>query len=249
MKKQDKGIIGIYKITSPSEKSYIGQSKNIHYRFHIYRILHCKNQTKLYNSLKKYGPENHIFEIIEECSLDQLDEREIYWINYFNSTSKGLNLKEGGCFGKHSEETKNKISKTKKGTIINKSWALNISNGRKGLKHSNETKDKIKQSNTNKIVSEETKLKQRLQKLGTKRSIESKLKQGKSMKGKSQPKSFYDKKDKPILQYDLNGEFIKEWKSITEANNVLKIDKGSISNCINMKRQKTAGGFIWKIKK
>jgi glycosyltransferase involved in cell wall biosynthesis len=39
-----------------------------------------------------------------------------------------------------------------------------------------------------------------------------------------------------------------EWNSIKEASIELNINSGSISNCINMKRQKTAGGFIWKIK-
>jgi group I intron endonuclease len=190
-----------------------------------------------------------MFEIIEECSIEQLNELEIYWINKFNCIIDGLNLKEGGSYGCHSQETKDKISISKKGnTIINQEWAFNISKGRQGLNHNDDTKEKIKKGNLNKIISQETRLKQRLQKLGTKRSTESKLKQSKSMKGRIQPKSFYDKKNKPVIQYDLNNNIIKEWNSIKEASIELNINSGSISNCINMKRQKTAGGFIWKIK-
>jgi group I intron endonuclease len=63
-------MIGIYKITSPSGKIYIGQSTNIENRFNSYRILDCKKQIKLYNSLKKYGWDNHIKEIVEECTED-----------------------------------------------------------------------------------------------------------------------------------------------------------------------------------
>ena len=48
-------MIGIYKITSPSNKIYIGQSINIERRFNSYKNLsHCKQQIKLYNSLQKY---------------------------------------------------------------------------------------------------------------------------------------------------------------------------------------------------
>lgn len=54
MKKQDNAIIGIYKITSPSGKIYIGQSINIEKRWEKYQkyIENIKNQIKLYNSLK-----------------------------------------------------------------------------------------------------------------------------------------------------------------------------------------------------
>lgn len=71
-------ICGIYKITSLSEKIYIGQSTKIKRRFNTYKNLACKSQTKLYNSLVKHGVGTHIFEVIEECSEDLLNEREIY---------------------------------------------------------------------------------------------------------------------------------------------------------------------------
>lgn len=110
--------IGIYKITSPSGKVYIGQSINIEKRWKKYSI-HKKvsqQQSKLHYSFRKYGKENHTFEIIEECSIEQLNEREIYWINKYNSVKKGLNISIGGYnFGeinlgkKHSPETINKM--------------------------------------------------------------------------------------------------------------------------------------------
>jgi group I intron endonuclease len=106
-------MIGIYKITSPSNKIYIGQSVNLKTRFRKYKYLNCKRQTHLYNSFVKYGVENHKFEIIEECSLEQLNEREIYWGNYFNVLDKnGLNLRLGDARGKCSEEMKLKIGQT-----------------------------------------------------------------------------------------------------------------------------------------
>lgn len=84
--------IGIYKITNPSNQIYIGQSKDIERRLNEYRFANAvKSQTKLYNSLKEYGFENHIIEIVEECSLEELNQRERYWQEYFDVTNTGLN--------------------------------------------------------------------------------------------------------------------------------------------------------------
>jgi len=105
--------IGIYKIVSPSGKIYIGQSSNIENRKYYYEKLHCTKQIRLYNSIKKYGWDYHIFDIIEECSLEQLNEREIYWGLKYNVLSEnGLNLRLGDANGKCSQETKDKIGKT-----------------------------------------------------------------------------------------------------------------------------------------
>jgi group I intron endonuclease len=83
-------MIGIYKITSPSGKIYIGQSTNIPEREkHYKRITPVKNQTKIFNSLNKHGWDKHIFEIIEECSIDKLDERETYWKQYYLDQVEG----------------------------------------------------------------------------------------------------------------------------------------------------------------
>lgn len=99
--------IGIYKITSPSNKIYIGKSINIERRWIEYKKLQsCKEQRYLYNSLKKHGPENHIFEIIEECNIENLNEREIFWIKKLNCIKDGLNLTHGGDGGYMSDESK-----------------------------------------------------------------------------------------------------------------------------------------------
>jgi group I intron endonuclease len=86
-------MIGIYKITNPKGKIYIGQSINIERRFKEYKKFQCNQSKKLFNSLKKYGWENHKFEIIEECSREQLNEKEENYILLFNSHIKGLNIK------------------------------------------------------------------------------------------------------------------------------------------------------------
>lgn len=107
-------MITIYKITSPTGKVYIGQTKDYKKRMNLYKILHCRTQYRLHNSLKKYGFANHMCEIIEEVSDTLADEREKYWIAfykcYWKDENKGLNLNKGGNRAKHTEETKKKLS-------------------------------------------------------------------------------------------------------------------------------------------
>lgn len=107
-----KGVI--YKITSPSNKVYIGQTVNKTKRFSKYKMLECKKQIKLYNSFLKYGFNNHKIEVIEDCNIDLLNERERYWQDFYNVTELGLNCKlteTNDKSGFVSQETKNKISK------------------------------------------------------------------------------------------------------------------------------------------
>lgn len=108
-------ICGIYKITSPSGKVYIGQSQNIFKRIIKYKKETCKEQVRLYYSIKKYGWENHSFEIIEKCSKNELNCRERYWQDHYDvlNINLGLNCILTECDGKvkiFSKETRMKMS-------------------------------------------------------------------------------------------------------------------------------------------
>lgn len=139
-----KPIIGIYKITNPTGKIYIGQSINIEVRLKSYKKKLPKNQPRLFNSFKKYGFENHIFEIIEVCELHDLNRFERYYQDLFNASNKnGLNCRLTGyddISGSLSDETKKKMAK-------NKNLDYLIGNSfRKGIKHTDEIKKKISNS-------------------------------------------------------------------------------------------------------
>jgi len=135
-------ICGIYKYTSPSGKIYIGSSKNISKRIKHYKGVSCKNQIKLYNSFKKYGYENHIFEIIEECSFENLYIRERYYGELFEVLGeKGLNLslpKNGEQKTGISEETRKRMSDSSKGEKASFY----------GRHHTDEAKQKIREAQT-----------------------------------------------------------------------------------------------------
>lgn len=83
-------MIGIYKITNKTNNhSYIGQSVQIETRWNNHKIAAFNPNDKayeypLYRAFRKYGIENFNFEVIEECSRDQLNEKENYWIKYYN---------------------------------------------------------------------------------------------------------------------------------------------------------------------
>lgn len=74
---------------------------------------------------------------------------------------------------------------------------------------------------------------------GKKRSSKTKLKMSIAKQGKSSNAM------KSILQYDIHGNFIKEWPSLIQASKTLNINSRSIGNCLN-NISKTAGGFTWK---
>ena len=72
-------MIGIYKITTPFKEIYIGQSIDLERRIKSHKNKEARN-FKIQSSIKKYGIESHIFEIVQECSINDLDIIEEYWI-------------------------------------------------------------------------------------------------------------------------------------------------------------------------
>jgi group I intron endonuclease len=138
--------IGIYKITNPKGSIYVGQSMNIERRFRGYKKLtNCKGQTKLYNSLVKYGTINHTYEVIELCEVQMLNERERFWQEHFNCI-KGLNCNYVSTETKKqipSDEVRQKMSKAGKGKKQSIEHISSRVNSKKGYKHSEETKRKI----------------------------------------------------------------------------------------------------------
>lgn len=112
-------MIGIYKITSPTGAIYIGQSRKIESRITHYRRVLCKSQFRIYNSLVKHGWDAHTFEVIEECAEELLNEREEYYVKFFDTfnTDHGMNLRPGGGNHKLSEESKRRISIGNKGKV------------------------------------------------------------------------------------------------------------------------------------
>ena len=143
---------GIYKITSPSGKVYVGESVNIKKRLLKYLRLNCKQQYKLYNSFLKYGVINHTFEVIEECDTNDLKCRERYWQDYYDVLGKnGLNLILTGYSEIKQTLSEESIEKMKK-TFKERGVSVGKNNPMYGKQHSEETIIKISNSQKGKYV-------------------------------------------------------------------------------------------------
>ena len=159
-------MIGIYKITNiKSNKVYIGQSINIKSRktHHFSDLRGNRHPNRfLQHSWNKYGEMNFKFKILEYCSKQQLDEKEVYWINYYKSNNQkyGYNLESGGHKNKqHNERSKKLMSIKSKNAIRTSEWRYKIGKAHKGKVLSKSTKEKIRQYNLGKKYSTETNLK------------------------------------------------------------------------------------------
>ena len=86
---------GIYKIENNiNHLVYIGQSINIEKRWQKHR--QAKTEMAIHKAIRKYGIENFTFSILEECSSNELNEKEKCWISYYNSYKNGYNSTMGG---------------------------------------------------------------------------------------------------------------------------------------------------------
>ena len=137
--------------------------------------------------------------------------------------------------------------------LDNANCSYNISKtaiANKGRVISEETREKMRQAHLGVKHSEwRRKQKSEYQKgrgIGRKYSEESKKKMSETHK-KLYSDGYKHPMMKKILQYDFNGNFIKEWDSTNNAANTLNIQRTGITSCLK-KRNKSAGGFIWKYK-
>ena len=198
--------IGIYKIVNIiSGKCYVGQSINMGKRWKRHQSNAIKGKkTALYDAIRSYGINNFRFEIIEECTKEELNSLEHHWIKVFDSLQNGYNLIDGGTQNrrelsditrmrmskaqlgkKHTAESKAKLSAASKGRVPSEETRAKISAIHKGKVVSEETRRKISEAKQN--ISDETRIKMSLAQIGKKHTPESKLKMSQLRKGK--PKS------------------------------------------------------------
>lgn len=222
----------------------------------------------LNKSFEKHGINSHIFEVVhqlppdcEQVIMDQFEQ--LYIEAYKDARIATLNVRGAGAAGKHSEESKQKMSASKKGKPTKgtkrtdeekrkisefhkgKKWAL-------GRKMSDEAKRKLSIANTGRKMTEEWCLKnrQRLKGVPIKEEIRLARIGKKRYPGFGEKMSLILKEIKPgkiVQQLSLEGEFVMEYKSIHEANRQTKIDRKSIKLCAENKHRH-AGGFLWRYK-
>ena len=128
---------GIYMWTSPSGKSYIGQSVDLQKRKGAFlRFGDRYGGQKINRARKKYNNKRYWkYKVLEYCDIDDLDEREEYYISLYNTMRKGYNCESGGHENKiMADEAKQKMSKSKKGMYCgenNPRWGKHLTEEQK----------------------------------------------------------------------------------------------------------------------
>jgi group I intron endonuclease len=132
-----------------NDKIYVGQTKHPERR----ELEHLKNarqgvEGRLYWAIRKHGEENFLFEVIENCEDDITNQREEFWITYFDSFENGYNSTTGGDHYKLSEEAKKKIGLAARRPMSEeqKQKLREVNKGKKPPPHSEETLRKMSES-------------------------------------------------------------------------------------------------------
>lgn len=134
----------------------------------------------LQNAIRKYGQSSFELSVLEiALSKDELDRLEVFYISLFNTTNRlhGYNLALGGHRGKHSQESKDRISSAKIGHPVSEECRRKISIASMGRKATNETKALLSELHKGKKLSSEHAGKLRAANIGKRATVETKAKQ------------------------------------------------------------------------
>ena len=140
----------VYKITCKvNNKIYIGQTiESLTQRFNRHMgYQKDEHDTKFYRAIRKYGKDNFDYVVLEDnIERSMLNDREIYWIKYYDTFKNGYNMTEGGHQPSplsYTEERNKKISMALKGKPLSKETIEKLSKVRRGRKLTEEWKQNI----------------------------------------------------------------------------------------------------------
>lgn len=220
----------IYKLTAPNGKVYIGQAININRRFSSYRNLSCKEQQKLYNSIKKYGWDNFKKEILFDGVISQLDINKLESDFISQYIENSLNIKEiatGGSFKTGSDHFASKPV-----LQINKEFEIvaEFECGLDAAKYHNATQSCISIScRTNNPFSN---------------GYYWRFKEGYNQNNLIEIVNSPHANAEAILQLNKDGGFIKKWDSQSKASKELNINQANLWRILNGEGL-TCGGYKW----
>lgn len=197
----------IYKITSPNNKLYVGKTYDLRKRINAHKCAtkYGKNII-LHNSIRKYGWDAHVLEILEECSDELMNDREMFWIaelkTYCYENKDGMNMTKGGD-GQRSTWMHDLERRKKQSERFSGSGGTFY-----GKKHTKETK---------RLIGEKA----------SKRNKETNctIPEWGVEKGRQKAR-------KAVMVYDNNGDFVSEFISISEAARKLELKLASAKDSV-----------------
>lgn len=229
----------IYSITNEiNGHTYIGKTNDLVRRWKE----HCYGHggTAILNrAFKKYGIEHFVFDIVAQIPFDNIEELnnvlsqlEVYYITLYDTFNNGYNATAGGdgiSFYHHSEETKEKLRQIQKEKWLNPELRNKMATAAVGYHHTEDARNRITQALLHRNPSIYDRIANRLK--GRTRDHEMIMKAAK-------------KRRKPVLQYDLQGNFIQEYPGIKFVEG---FEGKNISACCHGKLGSTQG-YIWRFK-
>lgn len=249
---------GIYTITClVNNKIYVGQATNIRQRRNnhlsqLRRGIHYNPY--LQRAWNKYGEKNFKIEVLVECPKELLSSEEHYWVYWLNTRNKKYGYNQQATYPNKSYVTKREIKDSDIADYL-EDKPKRLSENTKA-KLSRVLKEKIK--NEGFWVSAEKskeigrKISAYYKERGYRFTEEQKIAFSKLYSGsKNGSNNLFNerlmpvhKNHKEVYQFDLDGNFIKKWKSLAEASISLKILRPNICKVLKGLRR-SAGGFIW----
>ena len=218
-------MIGIYKITNKvNGKCYVGQSRDIEARWAKHLSAYKSSpEWELYRAFKKYGIAAFSFEVVEECTIEELNEREIYWIAQYDSFNNGYNMTLGGeaCNGTNDKAV---YQYDLSGQFVKEYKSA----------HEAARENNIQFTNICKVCRGE-------------RKTAGGFGWSYDKHDSVQPIKTKRLGDGTVLQFTKDGQFIAEYPTATEADRVTGISRTTIG-LVCKGKGKTAGGFVWKYK-
>ena len=255
MLKDCKGKYKIYAhVNKINGKVYIGQTQQkLKDRFGC-NGAYYKHSSHFWNAIQKYGWNNfnHIT-LVSGVSLDLANIIEEELIRKYNTMNNkiGYNMIAGGNNRKRRQEVTDKIAE--KNRYPSPETLRKMSIASTGRKHSPEVIEKIRKSNTGKKRTEEARIKMSIAKQNM--SEETRRKICEAGRGRpcsqkcrdSASKRFKGNRyrAKSIVQYDLNGKFIRTWGCAKDVEKEIGIHHSNIGKCCNG-NMKSSGGFQWR---
>lgn len=222
---------GIYKYENKiNGHIYIGQSIDIQKRFreHKSAAFNEKNpdyKLPIHSAIRKYGLENFDFEILTDCSPEELNNFEEFWIEYYHSYENGnYNISKGGSNREHVGKPVQAYDMD--GNFIKEYPNAAFASREVGISYST------------------------LQQVLHQKRISC---AGFQWKYVDDPRTIGKYKNRqggklPVKQFSKDGNYIKTWESATQAGRELGIDSSAITKCLKGKLKST-GGYCWKYDK
>lgn len=224
---------GIYKIENNiNHMVYIGQSINIENRFTQHK--NNKNNYDIHVALQEFGVNNFSFDVVELCEKEQLNEREKYWISYYNCQyPNGYNKTPGGTgWSPAVEASKIKVAQYDlQGNFIKEFESISEAERNTAAGHISDVLDKENSKSGE--------------------SLWLSLRNRDSFPPKINPwiNQCGEKRKRPIYQLDKDtGEIIAEFDSAKDAAEALGLAGSTHIVAVLNGRRKTCGGYKWKRK-